>query len=269
MALARWRPAAEHRPAMARLSLAPVALQPAAGPPPPGAASARQVQLAWDDGTAAAPWLQALAAEGITVRGAAIDTVNTAALPDAALLHLSHGLPPQLPRLRELRAAWPRLPLVVVCRALRDLDHVLALEMGADDVFDATLAAPVVAARLRALWRRCQGAGEAAASAAVAPTELRFGALELSLTARRALLAGAAVDLTEGEFELLWLLASHAGRTLARRDILKSVRGLTDHPTDRSIDSRVYRLRAKLGDAAQQRIRTVRHRGYLFSALPW
>ena len=56
------------------------------------------------------------------------------------------------------------------------------------------------------------------------------------------------LPLSEGEFEVLWLLASHAGRALSRREILQRVRGLDDHPTDRSIDSRVYRIRAKLGD---------------------
>jgi len=254
---------------MARLSLAPVT--PPAVDLPAAAAAVRPRQVAlWCDDAAAGPWQQALAAEGLAPKAAPVDAAREMAggnAPDAAVLHLVHGLPQQLPRLRELRAAWPQTPLVVVLRQLRDLDHVLALEMGADDVLDAGLAAPVVAARLRALWRRCDQRG--GNDAPPPPNELRFGALHLSLPARRARLADREIGLTEGEFELLWLLASHAGRTLARRDILKSVRGLTDHPTDRSIDSRVYRLRAKLGDDAQQHLRTVRHRGYLFSALPW
>ena len=93
----------------------------------------------------------------------------------------------------------------------------------------------------------------------------------LALDSRLVTLAGRAVPLTEGEFEVLWLLASHAGKTLSRHDILKRVRGLDDHPTDRSIDSRVYRIRAKLGDRdrAAPRIRTVRHHGYLFSTADW
>mgnify|MGYP003891888327 CR=1 FL=1 len=53
------------------------------------------------------------------------------------------------------------------------------------------------------------------------------------------------VTVTEGEFAVLWLLASHAGNTLPRREILRHVRGLDDHPMDRSIDSRIYRIRAK------------------------
>jgi DNA-binding response OmpR family regulator len=101
--------------------------------------------------------------------------------------------------------------------------------------------------------------------------ELRFGRLELLLLPRQVRLAEQLVPLTEGEFEVLWLLASQAGRALSRRELLHCVRGLDDHPLDRSIDSRVYRIRAKLGDdqAALQRIRTVRNHGYVFSPVGW
>jgi DNA-binding response OmpR family regulator len=230
--------------------------------------------VAWwaDDPASAAPWAEALAAEGLAPRRLIPDatTVSGADAAQALLLHLSLGLPPQLGRLREWRLRWPAMPLVVACRALRDLDHVLALEMGADDVVDSALPAPVLAARLRALWRRCAPPPPAARDA-TAGGELHFGALEISLRTRRVALGGQAVPLTEGEFEVLWLLASQPGQALARRDILRRVRGFDDHPTDRSIDSRVYRIRAKLGDRdpARQRIRTVRHRGYVFSPVGW
>jgi DNA-binding response OmpR family regulator len=70
---------------------------------------------------------------------------------------------------------------------------------------------------------------------------------------------------------VLWLLASHAGQALSRRELLRCVRGLDDHPLDRSIDNRVYRIRAKLGDdeGGMQRIRTVRNHGYVFCPSGW
>ena len=87
---------------------------------------------------------------------------------------------------------------------------------------------------------------------------------------RSACLAGQAVPLTEGEFEVLWLLASQAGAVVRRQDLLRRLRGLDDDPLDRSIDSRIYRIRAKLGGgAAAARIRTVRHQGYVFSPAGW
>jgi two-component system response regulator ParR len=232
-------------------------------------ASTRCVQVLCDDPAAAATWVGALAAEGLSARCAVLDAIHrgSEAAPDAWVLYLVRGLPPQLARLRELRAAAPQLPLLTVCASLRDLDHVLALEMGADDVIDAALPAPVVAARLRALWRRCTDRGNDVEQ----PDLLGFGQLQLSRRERRAVLHQQAVPLTEGEFDLLWLLALRAGHVVPRTDLVPRLRGLEYQRDDRSIDCCVYRIRAKLGDndPAARRIRTVRNRGYLFSPLAW
>jgi len=229
-------------------------------------ASGRSVQVLCDDSAAAAPWVGALVAEGVNARCSVLDgSSRQADTPDAWVLHLTRGLPAQLARLRELHGSAPHVPLLTVCAALRDLDHVLALEMGADDVIDAALGAPVVAARLRALWRRCGDRVDEQ------PEQLCFGRLQLCRRERRALLGQRPMALTEGEFDLLWLLAVHAGHVVRRTDLVPRLRGLEYQRADRSIDCCVYRLRAKLGDddPAARRIRTVRNRGYLFAPLAW
>ena len=233
---------------------------PAAGP-----LGTRVVGVRCDDIRAGQEWGRALAAEGLQTQVQAIDD-HVPADADAVVLHISGRLAEQLGRLRGLRAQGPQTPLMLAVRELRDLDQVLGLEMGADDAVDTSVAPPVVAARLRALWRR--GAGQRDAEPA---RELRFGRLELLMLQRQVRLADRVVPLTEGEFEVLWLLASHAGQALSRRELLRSVRGLDDHPLDRSIDSRVYRIRAKLGDddGVMQRIRTVRNHGYVFCPVGW
>jgi len=227
--------------------------------------SARVVGVRCDDVRAGHEWSRLLMAEGLQTQVQAVDDRAPAAA-DAVVLHVSGRLAEQLGRLRSLRAMAPQTPLLLAVRELRDLDQVLGLEMGADDAIDTGLAPPVVAARLRALWRR--GARQHEAEPA---RELRFGRLELLLLQRQARLGGQTVPLTEGEFEVLWLLASHAGQALSRRELLRCVRGLDDHPLDRSIDNRVYRIRAKLGDdeGARQRIRTVRNHGYVFCPVGW
>ena len=229
----------------------------------------RCVDLWSDDAEVLPGWRAGLVDEGLAValcneRGAALDARCT---PDALVLRVTRSLSEHLARLRELRAQWPLIPIVVACRSQRELDHILALEMGADDVLDCECSAPVLAARLRALWR----GAFLAANAMPSVDGLRFGSLLIQLRERRVTHQQRVLALTEGEFEILWLLASHPGSVLARRDILRQVRGLDDHLLDRSIDSRVYRIRAKLGDsgAAQSRIRTVRNRGYLFSPVGW
>jgi two-component system response regulator RstA len=234
-------------------------------------AAARTVQGLCDDAVAASGWFAALASEGIAVRCQLVDAPSGRSsddcVPDAWVLHLSRGLPAQLARLRELHAVLPRVPLLTVCVGLRDLDHVLALEMGADDVVDAALPAPVVAARLRALWRRCSEQLDEAPQ----PERLSFGALQLQRRERLTLLSHRPLALTDGEFEVLWMLALRAGHAVPRADLVRRLRGLEFQRDDRSIDCRVYRIRAKLGDndPASRRIRTVRNSGYLFSPLPW
>lgn len=225
----------------------------------------RRVSVRCDEPDAGGAWARALAAEGLQVQVQPADDGATAPA-DALVLHVSGRLAEHLGRLRMLRGQSPQTPLMLAVRELRDLDQVLGLEMGADDAIDAALMAPVVAARLRALWRR--GAPLLGTEPA---SQLRFGGLELQLLQRQATLDGQIVALTEGEFEVLWLLASHAGQALSRRELLKHVRGLDDHPMDRSVDCRVYRIRAKLGDMAsgKQRIRTVRNHGYVFSPIGW
>jgi DNA-binding response OmpR family regulator len=80
-----------------------------------------------------------------------------------------------------------------------------------------------------------------------------------------------AIDLTSGEFDLLWLLAKNAGRILSRVEILRVLRSLDYDGMDRSVDNRVYRLRKKLGDvnSPTQRIKSVRALGYVFSPVGW
>jgi DNA-binding response OmpR family regulator len=207
---------------------------------------------------AADAWCDALRNEGIAVDGEPTD-----AGAQARVLFCAPRVAEHLGLLREWRARDALLPLVVVCPALRELDQVLALEMGADEVIDERTGAAVVAARLRALWRRCGG------TPATAPQQLSFGRLSLHLRERRVQLGAERIALTECEFEVLWLLALQAGHAVSRGDLLERLRGLPYQRIDRSIDCRIYRLRAKLGDGAAQHIRTVRNRGYLFSPARW
>jgi hypothetical protein len=91
---------------------------------PPAAAVARSVLGLCDDPRAADAWFAALSTEGIAVHSGPLELAaggNAAA--DAWVLHLTHGLAAQLARLRALRGASPRLPLLAACVGLRDLDQ--------------------------------------------------------------------------------------------------------------------------------------------------
>ena len=169
---------------------------------------------------------------------------------------------------RGIRPAY-RSPVLMLTASDEDADQVAGLEMGADDYVVKPVPPRVLLARARGLLRRVQGGDDIPE-----PREgnvLSFGALHIRHDTRAVLMSGQAVELTTGEFELLWLLASHAGSVLTRDDILASSRGIAYDGLDRSVDARVSRLRRKLGDDPEHptRIKTVWRRGYLFSPDGW
>jgi two-component system, OmpR family, response regulator len=168
---------------------------------------------------------------------------------------------------RQLRRMGDDVPIIMLTARDDDIDQVLGLEMGADDYLAKPVQPRVLLAHIKAILRR------------LAPTErnaserdsLQFGKLSIHKISRDVTLDDMPVDLTTAEFDLLWLLASNAGRVLPRNEILRALRGLDYDGIDRSIDSRVSRLRRKLGDDAisAAHIKTVRPHGYLFSPSDW
>jgi two-component system, OmpR family, response regulator RstA len=151
-------------------------------------------------------------------------------------------------------------PILMLTARADDMDQVLGLEMGADDYVPKPVQPRVLLARMRALLRRAE------ASEQTGEARLSFGNLEIDSATREAWLHGERIDLTSAEFDLLWLLASNAGRVLTREEIFSDLRGIKYDGQDRSIDVRVSRIRPKIGDDPNHphRIKTVRSKGYLF-----
>jgi two-component system OmpR family response regulator/two-component system response regulator RstA len=167
---------------------------------------------------------------------------------------------------RAVRSQYRGVILMLTARD-EDFDQILGLEMGADDYIAKPVQPRVLLARIKALLRRLpprRGAnGES--------DNMVFGQFKISQATRTASLSGHTIDLTTAEFDLLWLLASHAGNVLSRDDLLQELRGIGFDGLDRSIDARISRLRKKLNDDPENptRIKTVRGKGYLFSKHDW
>ena len=162
-------------------------------------------------------------------------------------------------------------PILMLTARTDDLDQVLGLEMGADDYMGKPVRPRVLLARIRALLRRIKEQGEVVREEAPAaggdePVRLVFNNLVVDRSMREAWLENQSIDLTSAEFDLLWLLASNAGRVLSREEIFTALRGIEYDGQDRSIDVRVSRIRPKIGDdpVHPRRIKTVRSKGYLF-----
>lgn len=168
---------------------------------------------------------------------------------------------------RQVRAQYAG-PILMLTARDDDIDEIIGLELGADDYVKKPVEPRVLLARIRALLRRTSQNFVINTSE---PRCFSFGSFSIDQTARRVTLGGDCVELTTGEFDLLWLLASAAGTVLSRDMILASLRGIDYDGLDRSIDIGISRLRAKLQDTAtpSTRIKTVRGKGYLFVSDAW
>lgn len=171
------------------------------------------------------------------------------------LLVLDLGLPDGhgLDWLRGLRASGNALPVLILSAQSDEIDRVLGLELGADDYLPKPFSPRELAARVKALLRR------ASATPVAAPTVLVDDA-----PGQRLLLRGRVLDLTRREYRLLACLLRGAGRIHSRTQLLDAAWGDDSTSTDRTVDTHVKTLRAKLRavDAGHDYIQTHRGMGY-------
>jgi two-component system catabolic regulation response regulator CreB len=171
--------------------------------------------------------------------------------PLAAVLDI--GLPDGsgLDWLRELRQAGVRTPVLMLSARGEELDRVLGLELGADDYLCKPFGVRELVARVRALLRR----------APAVATGLSVDELEARLDGQR-------LPLTRRELALLQALQRAQGRTLSREQLLDAAWGSGSESTDRTVDTHIKTLRAKLREAglSDDCIRTHRGLGYSLEA---
>ncbi|MCG7898266.1 MAG: response regulator [Candidatus Thiodiazotropha lotti] len=188
--------------------------------------------------------------------------------PDILVLDLNLPGKDGLEICREIRSDFSG-PIAMFTARDEDVDEVVGLELGADDYLTKPVEPRVLLARLRSLLRRYRAIGTTAQD--VQGDQLAFGKLQIDARGRTLSLNDETIELSTGEFDLLWLLASTAGQVVDRDSALKTLRGFAYDGLDRSVDIGISRLRRKLNDNAHRpyRIKTVRGRGYLFVPDAW
>jgi two-component system OmpR family response regulator/two-component system response regulator CpxR len=156
-----------------------------------------------------------------------------------------------------IRAA-SALPVLMLTARGDDADRIVGLELGADDYVPKPCSPRELAARLRAILKR--GRGEVGSP--LAP--LRVGALTIFPAQRRVEREGAPIPLTSTEYNLLELLASHAGRPVSKAELSQQALGRPLSRFDRSIDVHISSIRQKIGALpdGRSRIQTVIRQGY-------
>jgi len=181
------------------------------------------------------------------------------------------------PDLMVLDIIMPKMDGMEVCRRLRDqtsapiifltakddiTDLVSGLAIGGDDYITKPFKGAELIARVKAALRCVYMVRESTEK----EEYVSIGGLEIDRKRREISLDGKPVDLTQTEFDLLWLLASHRGTVFSRKDIVKALWGYDDPGISRTIDTHVARLRKKIerDSSNPEFIKTVTGVGYKF-----
>lgn len=159
--------------------------------------------------------------------------------------------------LRALRAE-SRVPVLMLTAKGDDMDRIVGLELGADDYVPKPCLPRELAARLRAILRRTTVQPETGDAPVV------VGALTLEPAQRQAIWQGEPLLLTSTEFNLLEILARHAGKPVSKQLLSEQALGRPLTRFDRSIDVHMSSIRHKLGVLPDGRslIQTVYRQGY-------
>lgn len=156
------------------------------------------------------------------------------------------------------------VPVIMLTGRGEEVDRVVGLELGADDYVVKPYSLRELVARVRARLRR-QPVEVATAGDGDAAEPLVYGDLAIDLQARDVQVAGARVDLTAREYELLAFFARHPRRVFSREELLEEVWG-TRFQDPATVTEHVRRVRTKVEGRPPRRklLTTLRGMGYRF-----
>lgn len=150
------------------------------------------------------------------------------------------------------------IPVIMLTAKSEEADIVLGLELGANDYVTKPFSRKVLIARIRTQLRNL-------AEKTNNPSERISNGLYINPETRAARLDSRDLQLTHGEFEVLFLFASHPGRVYTRNQIIAEIRGEGYPVTERAVDVQILNLRRKLGEWGAN-IETIRGVGYRLKA---
>lgn len=159
---------------------------------------------------------------------------------------------------RRVRAR-SRVPILFLSARSEEIDRVLGLELGGDDYLIKPFSPRELVARVRAIFRRTEGAEPAPAER---PAVLRHRGIELDPERHEVRCGGRAVPLTPTEFGVLGALLERPGVVLSRAQLMQRAYRYDNLITERTIDTHVRRIRAKFREAGVDPIATVHGVGY-------
>jgi DNA-binding response OmpR family regulator len=225
-----------------------------------------RVLIVEDNETLALGLRRSLEAAGFQARvapdGGAAEIALSAFDPHLVVLDLMLPEKDGFELLAEMRAAGSRVPVLILTARGEELDKLRGFRLGADDYVVKPVGVLELIARVEAILRRLEGAGQES------PPAQGFGDVQVDRSRRTVRKAGEPVELSPLEFDLLSCLLEHRGAVVDRATLLDRVWGYKRPVPTRTIDTHIATLRAKIEDRPDRprHILTVRKVGYRIRA---
>ena len=184
---------------------------------------------------------------------------------DLAILDINMPGPDGFTLAREIRASGDA-GIILLTANSDDLDKIVGLEVGADDYVTKPYNPRELLARVKAVLRRARGSSDG--GTATLGREVQMGRCRLNLDTRQLFEPdGEEVPLTAMEYDLLRTFAENPRRVLSRDQLLDLAHSKEMEPFDRSIDTRIARIRRKIepDPTKPDCLRTVRGAGYVYN----
>ena len=143
---------------------------------------------------------------------------------------------------KEIRRKEVYSPVLILTSKSEEFDKVLGLEIGADDYLTKPFAIREFIARVKAIFRRVQAIQKETDN----ESDINIGDISIEVSKRKVLLDGERIDLTPKEFDLLYLLSSHPGKTYSREQLLSLLWGYQYNGYEHTVNSHINRLRSKI-----------------------
>jgi DNA-binding response OmpR family regulator len=180
--------------------------------------------------------------------------------PDLILLDVMLPKMTGLDVCRRLRDGGNNVPIIMLTARGQEIDKVLGLKTGADDYITKPFGFMELLARAEAVLRRSGGT-------AAPPDLYRFGDVTLDFKRHEAKKAGAPIELSPREFQLLGFFIRHREEIVSRETLLDEVWDYNAIPFTRTVDMHIAKLRKKIDDdpADPRHIVTVHRLGYKFT----
>jgi len=151
---------------------------------------------------------------------------------------------------RRLRGQEHYTPVLMLTAKSEEIDKILGLETGADDYLTKPFSVREFISRVKAIFRRVEmikGEGQKQEDKHV----IEVDGLLMDSEKRKVSLHGERLSLTPKEFDLLWIMAAHPGRSYSRQELLNLVWGYEFSGYEHTVNAHINRLRAKIeGDVA-------------------